>query len=71
VNEKPPRQYAAEVYAVLEERDQAGTQFDKKRLQDKAQAMMDRVPEEIKTVVREYVADWRVRARNKRQLFGR
>jgi hypothetical protein len=63
--DKPPRAYAGEIYWVLDARDRETDKVEREKLQAKAQEMMDHVPHGIKTVVREYVADWRIRARNR------
>jgi hypothetical protein len=69
--ERAPRQYAGDIYDVLEQRDLEPDPAERAALDQKAKDLYEAVPHGIKTWVKFYVEDWRRRAKARRAILRR
>lgn len=67
--ERAPRQYAGEIYDVLEQRDLEPDAAERAKLDQKAKDLYAAVPHGIKTWVKFYVEDWRRKTKVRRQML--
>lgn len=66
---KPPRAYAAEVFAFVKKADDRSlVKAQREWAMKEAHTLLDAVPECVKDMVRLYVEDWRVREKHRAQV---